>query len=342
MLDVKHFEHNLDKYKTAIFKLLANKYGITADEFMIKTLNAIKKNPNLLKCSPSSLFGSILYFAEIGLPFNTPEGFGTILPFSNKGVLEATPIIGYKGIIEIAYRNPKMKSIKIQAVYDEDEFDFQYGTTEYLIHKPNLFPSPNKKLIAVYAIAKIEGIDPVFVVVNKPDLDKIEKLSKSNGAYSAYNNGLDVFNIMQSKVAIKLLFKTLPKTNNEYLMNVLENDNHLDYSGDVKVVAKENGYEIVDSSIQEGDFIEKKKTDLNIEIEVSKKFEEKQPVVEQGQNLLIKDEGRIFEEITLPINEEKELQNLKETNTFADNLKRQDIEIIEPIDLTNLIPKEWK
>ena len=321
MLTIKHFENNLEKYRQAVFKLLSNKYGITGDEFLVKTINAVKKNPQLLKCSPSSLFGSILYFAEIGLPFNTPEGFGTILPFSNKGALEATPIIGYKGIIEIAYRNPKMKSIKIQAVYDEDEFSFQYGTTEFLIHKPNLYPSQNKKLIAVYAIAKIEGIDPVFVVVNKSDLDKIEKLSKSNGSFSAYNNGLDVFNIMQSKVAIKLLFKTLPKTNNENLINVLENDNHFDYAGDVKVVAKENGYEIVDATIQENDFNTKTETNLEIEIEVSKKFEEKaEPKSENPFEIHLKET----------------VVETKIETTEIKNENKTDIEIIEPIDLTNI------
>ena len=223
------FQANLGKYEQTVSDLLGNKYGITPQEFMVKVLNAVKKTPDLLKCNPQSLFGSILYFAEIGLPFNTPEGFGYILPYANKGGTDATPIIGYKGLVEMAYRNPKVKSIRIQAVYEHDEFTYEYGTNEYIKHKP-IMVGNRGNLTAVYAIAKIDGIDPLFVVVHKPELDKIQKLSKAGSSqYSPYNNGTDVFNVMQSKVAIKLLFKTLPKMDNEALLKVLELDNKFDY-----------------------------------------------------------------------------------------------------------------
>jgi recombination protein RecT len=240
------FEHKLGKYEKTVSDLLGKKYGITTQEFLVKVLNAVKKTPELLKCTPQSLFGSILYFAEIGLPFNTPEGFGYILPYSNKGIMEATPIIGYKGLIEIAYRNPKVKSIRIQSVYENDEFDYTYGTSEYIKHKPKM--GERGKLVAVYSIAQIEGIEPLFVVVHKNELDKIQKLSKSgNSQYSPYNNGTDVFNIMQSKVAIKLLFKTLPKTDNDALIKVLEMDNKFDYEKNVKISATETGYELLET-----------------------------------------------------------------------------------------------
>jgi recombination protein RecT len=238
------FENTLDKYKSSIINLLGKKYGISPEEFMVKVVNAVKKTPELLNCTPQSLFGSILYFAEIGLPFNTPEGFGYILPYKTKGNTEATPIIGYKGLIEIAYRNPKMKSIRIQAVYSNDEFSYEYGTQEYIKHKPCMV-GERGALVGVYAIAKMEGIEPLFVVVHKNELDKIQGLSKSgNSNYSPYNNGTDVFNIMQSKVAIKLLFKTLPKVDNDSLIKVLELDNKFDYEKGARIRSTEDGYEI--------------------------------------------------------------------------------------------------
>ena len=240
------FQNNLSKYEQTVADLLGTKYGITPKEFLVKVLNAVKKTPELLKCTPQSLFGSILYFAEVGLPFNTPEGFGYILPYKVNGVLEATPILGYKGLVEIAYRNPKMKSIRIQAVYQNDEFDYEYGTSEYIKHKP-CKDGNRGNLVCVYAIAQIEGTNPLFVVVNKAELDKIQKLSKAGGSqYSPYNNGTDVFNIMQSKVAIKLLFKTLPKGDNDALIRALEMDNKFDYEKNARIRATENGYELIE------------------------------------------------------------------------------------------------
>jgi recombination protein RecT len=266
------FENTLDKYKSSIINLLGKKYGISPEEFMVKVVNAVKKTPELLNCTPQSLFGSILYFAEIGLPFNTPEGFGYILPYKNKGITEATPIIGYKGLIEIAYRNPKMKSIRIQAVYANDLFEYEYGTHEYIKHKPCMV-GERGALVGVYAIAKMEGIEPLFVVVHKNELDKIQGLSKSgNSNYSPYNNGTDIFNIMQSKVAIKLLFKTLPKVDNDSLIKVLELDNKFDYDKNTRIRSTEDGYEIIEeaqkvSALEELDMPE-------IELSKSERFDE--------------------------------------------------------------------
>lgn len=282
------FQNQLGKYEKTVADLLGNKYGITQQEFMVKVLNAVKKTPELLKCTPQSLFGSILYFAEIGLPFNTPEGFGYILPYSNKGVFEATPIIGYKGLVEIAYRNPKVKAIRIQSVYEKDEFDYEYGTAEYIKHKPTR-EGDRGNLIAVYAIAQVEGINPLFVVVHKPELDKIQKLSKSGDSkYSPYNNGTDVFNIMQSKVAIKLLFKTLPKTDNDALIKVLEMDNKFDYEKNVKIAATENGYELLEVAQRQSAL---KEAEIQpIEVKITEDFTKKREAQQEDSNTLFKEE----------------------------------------------------
>ena len=261
---IKDFIINLAKYEDIISNLLGNKYGITSQEFIAKTENAVKKNPDLLKCTPSSIFGSILYFAEIGLPFNSPEGFGYILPYTDRNTLQATPIIGYKGLIEIAYRNDRMKSIRVQAVYENDEFSYEYGTNEFIKHTPRII-GDRGRLIAVYSIAKMQDIDPMFVVVHKQQLDEIQKLSKSNNnKYSPYNNSTDVFNIMQCKVAIKLLFKTLPKTNNEALIKVLELDNKFDFDKSVIISATESGYEVLEKELKTSALIETKIEPINI------------------------------------------------------------------------------
>jgi recombinational DNA repair protein RecT len=180
--------------------------------------------------------------------------------------MEATPIIGYKGLVEMAYRNPKVRSIRIQSVYENDEFDYEYGTNEFIKHKPTMVGARGN-LTAVYAIAKIDGIEPLFVVVHKPELDRIQKLSKSGGSqYSPYNNGTDVFNVMQSKVAIKLLFKTLPKTDNEALLKVLELDNKFDYQKNVKIVGEETGYDIIEEEQKVNALEEKPMEELKIEV----------------------------------------------------------------------------
>jgi recombination protein RecT len=241
------FNSDLKKYETSIINLLGKKYGISPEEFMVKTINAIKKHPKLLKCNTPSLFGSILYFAELGLSFNTPEGFGFIVANETKpGFFEAEPLIGYQGLIEIAYRNPKVKSIRFQSVYQNDEFDYEYGTEEYIKHKPSA-AKERGFLTHAYAVAKLEGMESIFVVVHKRELDKIQKLSKSSRNKGFHDSEADVFNIMYAKSTIKLLCKMLPKTNNEVLLKVLDIDNQLDFGGKTTIVATDTGYEIVET-----------------------------------------------------------------------------------------------
>jgi recombination protein RecT len=263
-MDIKLFKETLLKYEDVLSDLLGTKYGITSREYIAKCENAIKKKPDLLKCSPNTLFGSIIYFAELGLPFDSPEGFGYILPYMNRKVLEATPIIGYKGLIEIAYRNEKIKSIRVQAVYENDKFDYEYGTSDYINHKP-LVKGDRGGLIAVYCVIKMQGIDPLFVVVHKDQLDEIQAMSKSgNSPYSPYNNSTDVFNIMQCKVAIKLLFKTLPKSDNGILIKALEMDNKFDYEKNISIYATEDGYELKEREVKTSALQEAKIEPINV------------------------------------------------------------------------------
>lgn len=324
MNELKHFEKSLNKYHLALDKIIQNKNGLNAQMFIEKTINAIKKEPDLLKCTEESLIGCVMYFAELGLPFNSPEGYGYISIDLIDGILEAKPIIGYKGLIEIAYRNPSLKSIRIQAVYEGDEFDFQYGTNEYLNHKPDFFnANPSRKLLGVYATASIEGISPLFVVVHKLELDKLQKLSKPN---SAKMKEFDVFNVMQSKVAIKLLFKMLPKNGNQQLLDLLELDNKFDYEKNVKIQATETGYELIEVENKKDPMkdIELPKIEVIQTNDLTQKIEEsKTETVEEWQQRIATQKGN---ETSIPIKIEQNEQ--EETFYFEEEGEIQLLNLI--------------
>ncbi len=78
---ISGFTNTLAKYEKSIKHLLQDKYGISAEEFFVTCVNAVKKNPKLLNCHPSSLFGSILLCAECGLKPNTPDQHVFIIPY---------------------------------------------------------------------------------------------------------------------------------------------------------------------------------------------------------------------------------------------------------------------
>lgn len=210
---IADFEKIWQNYEKTVTNLLVNKHGISVEEFMTNTVNAVRKNPELLKCSTKSLFGAILLSAECGLNFNNPLQHAYLIPYKIKGVYQVQFQIGYQGLIEIMYRNPRVLKIVGIPVYKNDTFDYGYGLEPYLVHKP-LRNGDRGALDCVYAVVKLKDSDePVFTVVEKKELDAIKDISKAkDSSFSPYNSGTDVHNWMQVKVAIKKISKLIPKT----------------------------------------------------------------------------------------------------------------------------------
>lgn len=232
---INGFSSVLKNYEKSIAQLLQSKYGISVEEFYVTCVNAVKKNPKLLQCDPKSLFGAILLSAECGLRPNTPEQHAFIIPYRGEAKFQ----VGYKGLIEMMYRNPRVKSIYAEAVFEKDEFDYGYGLVPFLNHKP--FRGADRgSLVCVYAVCKLADADPIFTVVEKSELEKIKGFSQSavgdNSQYSPYNNGTDIHHFMEIKSAIKKLSKLIPKA------SVLEVSKAIDYDsrfeGGAKVFAE--------------------------------------------------------------------------------------------------------
>ena len=62
---------------------------ITPDRFTRMALTAVAQNPKLGDCSPASFCGAMLQAAQLGLEPNTPLGQAYLIPFRNKGQMEA-------------------------------------------------------------------------------------------------------------------------------------------------------------------------------------------------------------------------------------------------------------
>ena len=109
---------------------------ITPERFTRIALSATSNNPELTQCTPISFISALLNAAQLGLEPNTPLGQAYLIPYKNKGKLECQFQIGYKGLIDLAYRNGDMQTIQAHTVYSNDEFDFSYGLNGTLVHKP--------------------------------------------------------------------------------------------------------------------------------------------------------------------------------------------------------------
>ena len=100
---------------------------LTPERFTRMALSAINNTPKLAECSPMSFIAALMNAAQLGLEPNTPLGQAYLIPYKNKGNLECQFQIGYRGMIDLAYRNERMQSIEAHTVYENDDFSYSFG-----------------------------------------------------------------------------------------------------------------------------------------------------------------------------------------------------------------------
>jgi len=110
---------------------------MTPERLARMALTTISRNPKLAQCTTSSLIGSILNCAILGLE-PTILGHIYLVPFYNKKLkcFECQFVIGYKGYIELVRRTGQCSQIYARPVYENDLFVYVYGQENTLIHVP--------------------------------------------------------------------------------------------------------------------------------------------------------------------------------------------------------------
>lgn len=202
---------------------------ITPERFTRIALSAVSTTPQLAMCTPISFISALMTAAQLGLEPNTPLGQAYLIPYKNKGKDECQFQIGYKGLIDLAYRNGDMQTIQAQAVYENDDFDYAYGLDSKLIHKP---AKENRgEPVYYYAFFKTVNGGYGFSVMSKSNMDEYGKTySKSfSSSYSPWRTNYDN---MAKKTVLKQALKYAPiktdfqraLTNDETIKSGLDED----------------------------------------------------------------------------------------------------------------------
>ena len=196
-------KHLLEKMAPEIQKALPK--HVDPDRIARIALTEVRKTPKLLQCSQASLLGAIMTSAQLGLEPG-PTGQCYLIPYYNKklGSYDCQFQIGYKGLLDLFYRADGSLNIDAHEVYENDDFEYEYGLNPVLRHKPSLKNRGNP--IAYYAVAHLKDGGYSFTVMSIEDVEKIRKRSKSTG-FSPWQTDYDE---MAKKTVIKRLCKYLP------------------------------------------------------------------------------------------------------------------------------------
>ena len=217
---------------------------MTPERFTRITLSAVSNNPDLQKCTPQSFLGAMMNAAQLGLEPNTPLGQAYLIPYRNKGQLEAQFQIGYKGLIDLAYRSGQVKTIYAEAVYENDEFEYELGLNPKLKHIPAV--KDRGDVVYYYAVFKLVNGGEGFAVMSKEDIDRHKnKFSKAaNSGFSPWTNNYDE---MAKKTVIKKVLKYAPLST-DFVRSLSEDETvKKSIDADMSLVSDEVDYaEVVD------------------------------------------------------------------------------------------------
>ncbi len=180
---------------------------ITPERFTRIALSALNNTPQLQQCTPMSFLGALMNAAQLGVEPNTPLGQAYLIPYKNKGKLECQFQLGYKGLIDLAYRNGQMQTIQAQCVYANDYFEYEYGLEPKLVHRP---ASSNRgELVFFYGVWRATTGGYGFSVMSKEEMDDYAK-TYSRAFSSDFSPWKTSYVEMAKKTVIKQALKYAP------------------------------------------------------------------------------------------------------------------------------------
>lgn len=191
--------------------MVHERLGKRAGQFTTSLISLVNTSPKIAECTPITVIQAALTAASMDLPINQNLGFAYIVPYKNKGVMEAQFQIGWKSFVQLAQRSGYFKTINVTDVREGElaKIDRLTGVMEFEWAEDE---EEREKLPIIGYAAHFEllnGFSKTLYMTKKQATKHGEKYSKSYGSdYGLWKNDFDV---MALKTVIKqLLSKFAP------------------------------------------------------------------------------------------------------------------------------------
>lgn len=199
------------------------------DRFIRVVMTAVQGNPDLLEADRTSFYASCMKCAQDGM---MPDGKQAVLKIYNQNIgtrdkPEWRKIVQYEPMAEglmmkLRLSGEVIGAPKVHVVYAADEFTYELGDNERIIHKPAL--ANRGAIVAAYSIVKLKSGDTSREVMGIEEIDAIAKRSKSvdkngdpTGPWKTDKGE------MCRKTVFKRHYKRLPRSSD--LDNIINEDN---------------------------------------------------------------------------------------------------------------------
>jgi phage RecT family recombinase len=160
---------------------------------------------SIADCTPESVASAIYYCFRWGFAPDPGMRQVAIVPFREKGVKSAKPILMYNGLIDLARNADPSLQLRTGIVYDNDDYEFVDGTTRRLTIKyPHWLKGeqPGTPLFSWCAYRTKHQAETETVIVPFPELDTLRKraIEKSYNGNTPWD---EEFGAMSEKTAIR-------------------------------------------------------------------------------------------------------------------------------------------
>lgn len=161
---------------------------------------------SLSQCSPESFVAALMTSSAMGLEVGVNDE-AYLVPYRQ----ECTLIVGYHGMLKLAWQHPLMHNIGSGFVWPEDEFDYDAGMDPFVKHKParrvqrpeDAWPD----LFYSWATLTTGGR-----AVNVLTREEVKALRGGKEGVDARFKGGDPMHWMSRKTSVRQLLKPLPKS----------------------------------------------------------------------------------------------------------------------------------
>jgi len=207
---VKTEPNRMDKFKGFVEKMKPQMAAIlpkhlTPERVAKVMLVEASRTPAILECTTRSMAEAMMLSAQLGLEPSATLGHIYFIPFKDKRRNETTctPIIGYKGYLELARRSGMVSRLDARVVYTGEPFKVEAGLKPDIQHTIRGDVDRNdKNVVAAYAVAILKDGSEYFEVLWRTDIDRIRSRSKA-GKFGPW---VTDYARMARKTAIRALF----------------------------------------------------------------------------------------------------------------------------------------
>lgn len=142
--------------------------AVPFERFARIVLTVCERTPKLYDCDRASLLLSCFRIAQLGLSPDASLGQAWLIPRKGKAEFQ----LGYKGLIQLAYRSPLVAAVRYGVVRTDDEFEFVDGKNYRLRHKPSGmgWPENQAETVAAWCVIDLRSGASVPRVMYLPEI----------------------------------------------------------------------------------------------------------------------------------------------------------------------------